>query len=122
LASCLAAPFPAVAGGQDRSAGERIVPLSGISRDGPRGRAPALPETGRFGFSSRMVTLPDGSKGKETTLLGSVPLSDRLEAGVGLFSVSGADAKERDHRRIDPLRDVGPRRSRVAAVGLRMRF
>jgi hypothetical protein len=45
-----------------------------------------------------------------------------LAAEVGLFSVSGAKPGERELKRTDPMADVRPRSSRVAAVGLRMQF
>ena len=39
-----------------------------------------------------------------------------------LFAVTGATVKEKELRRIDPMRDVSPRTSRVAGAGLRVNF
>jgi hypothetical protein len=51
-----------------------------------------------------------------------MPLVGPLAAEVGLFSVTGASPKEREVKGTDSIRGVQPRRSRVAAVGLRMSF
>lgn len=45
-----------------------------------------------------------------------------LDVGVGMFSVIGSTEKEMVRRRIEPLTDVRARDSRVAAVGLSLRF
>jgi hypothetical protein len=45
-----------------------------------------------------------------------------LDVGVGMFSVIGSTEKEMIRRRIEPSTDVRTRDSRVAAVGLSLRF
>jgi hypothetical protein len=72
--------------------------------------------------SNQSAVGQDGSPGSQRAIVGSLPLVGPVAAEVGLFSVTGATIKEREFRRTDPVADVQPRRSRVAAVGLRMRF
>lgn len=52
----------------------------------------------------------------------SLPVADDLNLGVGMFSIVGSTEKEMIRRRIEPLTDVRARDSRVAAVGLSLRF
>jgi hypothetical protein len=73
-------------------------------------------------FTNDSIIREDGSPGDRRAVVGSVPLVGPVAAEVGLFSVTGATVKERELKRTDPMADVQPRRSRVAAVGLRMSF
>ena len=55
-------------------------------------------------------------------LFGSLPVADNVELGVGLFSVVGATEKEQIRRRMDPAREFLRSGTRVAAVGMSLRF
>lgn len=123
-AACLLAAPPAAARGREKPAppaGPNLA-LSGIGRDAPA-RAAERPERAGLRFANDSIIRQDGSPGSRHSIVGSWPLVGPLAAEVGLFSVAGAaPPKEREMKRADPLADVAPRRSRVAAVGLRMRF
>ena len=55
-------------------------------------------------------------------LFGSVPVADNVALGVGLFSVVGTTEKEQLRRRLDPSREFFRSGTRVAAVGMSLRF
>jgi hypothetical protein len=55
-------------------------------------------------------------------LFGSLPVADNLAVGVGLFSVLGSTEKEQMRRRLDPAREFLGSGTRVAAVGMSLRF
>jgi hypothetical protein len=55
-------------------------------------------------------------------LFGSVPVGDNIALGVGLFSVVGTTEKEQLRRRLDPSREFLRSGTRVAAVGMSLRF
>jgi hypothetical protein len=55
-------------------------------------------------------------------LFGSVPVAENVDFGVGLFSVIGATEKEQVRRRLDPSREFRNSGTRVAAVGMSLRF
>ena len=56
-------------------------------------------------------------------LFGSVPVTENVSVGVGLFSVVGTTEKEQMRRRMDPAREMlGSSGTRVAAVGMSLRF
>lgn len=55
-------------------------------------------------------------------LFGSLPVADNVDLGVGLFSVLGTTEKEQARRRLDPSRDFLGSGTRVAAVGMSLRF
>jgi hypothetical protein len=55
-------------------------------------------------------------------LFGSVPVADNVAVGVGLFSVVGTTEKEQLRRRLDPSREFLRSGTRVAAVGMSLRF
>ena len=55
-------------------------------------------------------------------LFGSVPVADNVALGVGLFSVVGTTEKEQVRRRLDPSREFLRSGTRVAAVGMSLRF
>lgn len=55
-------------------------------------------------------------------LFGSVPVAENVALGVGLFSVVGATEKEQVRRRLDPSREFVRAGTRVAAVGMSLRF
>ncbi|HEX8580603.1 MAG TPA: hypothetical protein VF655_13545 [Allosphingosinicella sp.] len=101
------------------------------------GHNPALSGIGRFRAqpvppmaSSRLplrvyndtIIREDGTLAERRAIVGSMPVVGSVEAELGLFSVTGAKMKERQLSEADPVADVQPRRSKVAAVGLRMRF
>jgi hypothetical protein len=45
-----------------------------------------------------------------------------MSLGVGLFSINRTSARERGMQRLQPMRDVNDRGSRMAAVGMSVRF
>jgi hypothetical protein len=96
--------------------------LTGFGRLLPDRPAPRYAQGPRIRFTNDSIIREDGSPGDRRAVVGSVPLVGPLAAEVGLFSVTGANMKERELKRTDPVADVQPRRSRVAAVGLRMNF
>ena len=55
-------------------------------------------------------------------LFGSVPVGDNVAVGVCLFSVVGTTEKEQMRRRLDPSREFLRSGTRVAAVGMSLRF
>lgn len=55
-------------------------------------------------------------------LFGSLPVADNVALGVGLFSVVGTTEKEQVRRRLDPSREFLRSGTRVAAVGMSLRF
>ena len=82
----------------------------------------AAAQGSRIRFTNDSIIRQDGTPGDRRAVVGSMPVIGLLAAEVGLFSVTGASMKERELKGADPLADIVPRRSRVAAVGLRMRF
>ncbi|HEU0135173.1 MAG TPA: hypothetical protein VFR28_10145 [Allosphingosinicella sp.] len=55
-------------------------------------------------------------------LFGSLPVAENVALGVGLFSVIGTTEKEQMRRRQDPSREYRGSDTRVAAVGMSLRF
>lgn len=104
LAAALALPAPAAAQGQI----------------GPPARPPARqapePPPVAFSYSSRDSGLV------QQGLVGTLPLSPGLSAGVGLFSVTDDSRRSPETRRNWTPMEVGRRTERVAAVGLKLRF
>ena len=64
----------------------------------------------------------DGSRSVSRTVVGSMPVADNIDIGIGLFSVRGASNKERNFARSRPMRDVFGQDKRIAAVGFSLRF
>ena len=118
---CLAAPVAAQDRG-DRLSGPRNPALTGLGRFAPDRAQPFRSLGPSIRFTNDSIIREDGSPGDRRAVVGSVPLVGPVAAEVGLFSVTGATVKERELKRTDPMADVQPRRSRVAAVGLRMSF
>ncbi len=69
--------------------------------------------------SSAMVPVEDPSAPR---LFQSLPVAENLAVGVGLFSVLGTTEKEQMRRRLDPAREYLGSGTRVAAVGMSLRF
>ena len=55
-------------------------------------------------------------------LFRSLPVAENMAVGVGLFSVLGSTEKEQIRRRLDPAREYLGSGTRVAAVGMSLRF
>ena len=117
---CLAGP--ADAQGFGPSASGPNPALSGISRLSPERAPPRVSAAPSILFANDAVIREDGTPGDRRSVVGSLPLVGQVAAEVGLFSVTGASPKEREFKRTDRISDVQPRRSRVAAVSLRMNF
>lgn len=121
LGLCLAVPAEA----QDRGGGAlsgHHPALTGLGRLVPDRPQPLFGHSPRIRFTNDSIVREDGTPGDRRSVVGSIPLVGPVAAEVGLFSVTGASPKERELKRSDPMADVQPRRSRVAAVGLRMSF
>lgn len=52
----------------------------------------------------------------------TVSVADNIDFGVGLYTVVGETEKKSMRRRTDPRLDTGGADTRVAAIGLRLRF
>ena len=82
-----------------------------------------FPEHSRgVGVASQPFVRDDGSRGTRTGLVGSVPVTANTNLGIGLFSVNRISPRERDFKRMQPMRDVNERGSTMAAIGLSVRF
>lgn len=64
----------------------------------------------------------DGSKATRKGVIASLPVAENMNVGIGIFSVTRYSAKERDHKRTQPMKDVGERTGSLAAVGFSLRF
>jgi hypothetical protein len=69
--------------------------------------------------SRDMVSVEDPSAPR---LFRSLPVAENMAVGVGLFSVLGTTEKEQMRRRMDPAREFLGSGTRVAAVGMSLRF
>ena len=121
-ASTLCATAPAVAQNLAEGVSRYNPAITGIGRLPARRAAPLGLQSPSLRFANDSIIREDGTPGDRRSVVGSLPLVGALAAEVGLFSVSGASPKERETKRADPMGDIHPRRSRVAAVGLRMSF
>jgi hypothetical protein len=121
LALCALGVSPADAKSRETPSGGRAPALIGVGLVTPE-RDSSHAERPRVRFANESIIRQDGSPGARHSIVGSWPVLGPLAAEVGLFSVAGAKPGERELKRTDPLSDVRPRSSRVAAVGLRMRF
>jgi hypothetical protein len=120
-AAALGIAAPAEARDRPKAPPEHNPAITGIGRVTPN-RAPPVAAAPRIRFANDSIIREDGTPGDRRAVVGSMPLIGPLAAEVGLFSVTGATPKEREVKRSDLVTDVQPRRSRVAAVGLRMSF
>jgi hypothetical protein len=77
---------------------------------------------GPVSVSNQPFVSEDGTRGTRTGLVGSVPVAPNMSLGVGLFSINRTSARERGLQRLQPMRDVNDRGSRMAAVGMSIRF
>ena len=104
-----------------RSLGPSYTPASPIDTVSPGG---ALFPDHASGLSVSQVPIvqEDGSETVRRTIVGSVPIADNLNVGLGLFSVNGARVTERSFARSRPMEDVFARGKTVAAIGLSLRF
>ncbi|HYE27785.1 MAG TPA: hypothetical protein VEA61_06080 [Allosphingosinicella sp.] len=106
-------------------------PAAARERPGEGGDATSLGTAAAAGRSSAVVSqivaldargvVPDVDP-SAPRLFGSVPVGDNLDLGVGLFSVVGSTEKEQWRRRMDPAREFLRSGTRVAAVGMSLRF
>lgn len=75
-----------------------------------------------FALSSRSYAETDGSRTVQNGLIGTWPITGALEAGVGLFSVGGEGRKQNEFKRSWTVKEVTPKSSTIAAVGMKLRF
>ena len=142
LMMCLVATAPAEAGRrQERDGSEQkdqgprkgpdvnaarpqdTIILSGIGRESPPNEtARMLRRDKRVQMAGDPLLGLDGLPAMRNGMVGRLPILDRVDVGLGLFTVTGATNRERDIRKTDPMRDVAPRTSRVAGAGLRVNF
>jgi hypothetical protein len=121
-AAALCAAAPAEAQDRARTAPGHNPALTGVVRSAPGRAQPFSGQESRIRFANEGILREDGTPGNRRSVVGSMPLLGPLAAEVGLFSVAGASPKEREAKGGDRVIDLQPRRSRVAAVGLRMSF
>lgn len=81
-----------------------------------------LRSDGGVGVSARTYREEDGSMNVRRGLIGSWAISSGLEAGVGLFAVSGDGRKHSEFKRSWTVKDVTPKNGNVAAVGMKLKF
>lgn len=104
-----------------------IVPTGAFAAQpapAPAGPAAAPAATAPVASDPHRLTEPEARPDFDARapLSSSVPLSDNLDIGLGIYSIAGARVREREFRRSDPIRDVSPQPTKAAAVGLRLRF
>jgi len=103
-----------------------LGPSYGPSSDSVRepGRSGALfpDHASGIAVSQRPMIQDDGTRAVRSGVVGSMPIGDNLNIGVGLFSVRGANTKERNFSRSRPMQDVFGHDRRIAAVGFSLRF
>jgi hypothetical protein len=91
---------------------ELIGPGDGLFQNSPGG----------VGVTRRTLTQQDGSLANRSGVVGSWSLAPRVDAGVGLFSVTADARKQADTTRMPSTDSVAPKRRRIAAVGLKVSF
>ena len=105
-------------------------PATARDRPGEGGEARSFataPATSRTAVNSQTMALDERGlvpsvDPSAPRLFGSVPFADNVAIGVGLFSVVGTTEKEQLRRRLDPSREFLRSGTRVAAVGMSLRF
>jgi hypothetical protein len=113
LASPAAAQGRFVEGGEYQSYGPAPPDESGA----------ALPREARvLNFSADEGLDASGRPAAGSGIVGSLPLAVNADLHLGLISVVHAGARELDRRRTDLSREIRPPQSRVAAVGVSLRF
>jgi hypothetical protein len=101
--------------------GLSYAPVSRLERPGSAGALFPDHATG-VSISQIPIVQEDGSETVRRTIVGSMPIAENLNVGLGLFSVNGARVTERSFARSRPMEDVFARGKTVAAVGLSLRF
>ncbi|HEV2748073.1 MAG TPA: hypothetical protein VGW34_12340 [Allosphingosinicella sp.] len=97
-----------------------MAQVAGVSDNGSIAPLPApFPDPG---YAFRAPVREQLSRPPRNILVGSWPLSENVQLGVGLYSVVRTSPKERELSRLRPMRDTGGRNSRVAAIGISFRF
>ncbi len=75
-----------------------------------------------LGVSARAQPEQDGSTSSQRGLVGSWEVRRGLEAGVGLFSITGNGRKHNEFKRDWTAKQVTPKNENIAAVGVRVKF
>jgi hypothetical protein len=109
LASPAAALDRSVEGGEARSFGA----MPAQSRPGA-----LVPQT----VALDSTAIEPAADPSEPRLFRSLPVAENVAVGVGLFSILGTTEKEQVRRRLDPAREFLGSGTRVAAVGMSLRF
>lgn len=120
---------PALAQGSSNAVNEQLTRSLGPSY-APASRGESFGASGALfpdhasglSVSRTPIVQEDGTETVRRTVVGSVPIADNVNLGIGLFSVHGARVKERNFARAQPMEDVFARGKTVAAVGLSLRF
>jgi hypothetical protein len=79
-------------------------------------------EKSGIGISARSYNEEDGSLRIRRGLIGNWKIADQVEGGVGLFSVTGDGRKQTESKRSWSVKEMAPRSSTIAAVGVRLKF
>ena len=75
-----------------------------------------------FGITRNTEIDPVGQPLIRRGLIGRMPLAGNVEAGIGLYSVTGNKPRLPESRRNWSVREITPRDERIAAVGVKLRF
>jgi len=81
-----------------------------------------VPSDARIRVSARGYREENGRVIVRRGLIGSWAISSGLEAGVGLFAVSGDGRKHNEFKRDWAAKDVSPKNGNIAAVGMKLKF
>ena len=124
MAALFAAPpaFAQVSADAAIPFGPSFVPPRGEAPDRPSAAQDMLQRKPGMGISSRTYVEDDGSTLIRRGLIGNWAITSRLEAGVGLFSVSGGGRKHNEFKRNWTVMDVTPKNENIAAVGMKLKF
>jgi hypothetical protein len=129
IAAALMVPLifasPALAQRPADDRGDISMTLLGPTYLPPARGAAALPGFSAFRSTERdydrSFAQQPGQPFAGTRVVGAWPIARDVQIGIGLLSVSRYSAKEPDFKRA-PMKDVGGRRQRIAAIGVSFGF
>jgi hypothetical protein len=124
LCACPASAQTSAQEGDERTVGTLgYSEVLGRRSDHPATSGALFPSNGDgVGVSTRRFIDEAGSRATRNGVIASMPVAGNMNVGVGLFSVTRYSAKERDFKRVQPMKDVGERTGSLAAVGFSLRF
>ena len=109
------------------SAGPAAAQSLGPSAYGPANDAPATARL--FDGTHRGVSIarnaavePDGQEAVRKRIVSQMQVTDNVELGLGVFSVTRDSMRERRMSRLNPMKDVSGRNQTIVAAGMTLRF